>query len=766
MDFFYDRTGREINLIRQPDKFAVRLVRGRSVADAALTAPSRTLLQNSTAQTFLPEYGLQVFATKGAPDLAETTRGLRGLHTERDVQYASPVFRRAANDGFDILVSNQFSVELKDTTTDSQFSTLNQENYVTVSRRLSYAARGYVLSARDGDGDFGPVELARKYYETGLVTYATPDLIQPRVPRGAPVPANGVPPWRYSAEQWHLNTARLTEAWQYTTGADAITVAIADDGVDTDHVEFVGKVAAQFDFSAGIPDAKPKQPVDRHGTACAGVATARGLAAYGAAPGCRLMPVRFPEQMGSILEGDMFHWMADNGADVISCSWGPPDGRTGYYPLPDNVASAIHYCVTIGRGGRGIPIFWAAGNGNEQISTDGYAANPDVIAIGASTEADTKANYSDFGNELSICAPSSGDSALGQRAILTTDRTGTSGFNPDTEQPPQPDLPDQAYTNSFGGTSSAAPLAAGVAALLLSVNPALSAIDIRQVLQSTADKIGPYPYDQGRNGIFGYGRLNAAAAVAEAIRRVGVVQSATTIIGPTSAAKDGPPVEFQVNTPAGKYFAVEVATKAEFFGPEKANRTDQNFYASWSTGTLQAGSRYLLPAAPWTFLRSADRIYYRLLTSDSSNAWVNTATTTSAGEFATAPSVQLTGGAASPTPTVTAPASYSRSAAAPVFTVNPHPLFYYAVEVASQGELFAPSAAAQRTTTNYFATWNQAPSFFAEPTYQLPDDAWQALRTGPVLYFRIWANGAGGRWQQPIPSEPNGAPMQSIILTQ
>jgi subtilisin family serine protease len=770
MDSFYDRSGREISLVRQPGKLAVRLVRGRTIAN--LPRDIQTLLAGAQALAFFPEYGLQVFKIAEDGDGTATTHALRLLNAQVDVQSATPVFRRAANGGFDIIVNNQVAVELKDTTTDSQFNQLNQENRVTVVRPLPYVRRGYLLATRDGDGELGPIEVARKYFESGLVVYATPDLIQPRVPRQAPTvssrsPSNPVPAWRYQNEQWHLNAAKICDAWQVTLGVDTITIAIADDGVDIGHIEFAGKIVSQFDFSTGIPDGKPKLPQDRHGTACAGVATAKGLAAYGAAPRCRLMPVRFPEQMGSVLEGDMFHWMADNGADVISCSWGPPDGRTGYYPLPDNVASAIQYCVTNGRHGLGIPVFWAAGNGNEQISTDGYASNPDVITVGASTEADTKAPYSDFGNELSFCAPSSGDATIGQRAIVTTDRSGMAGYNPDTNPGATPDLPDIDYTDTFGGTSSAAPLAAGVAALLLSVNPGLRAIDVRDILQKTADKIGSVPYNaQGRNGIFGFGRVNARAAVDEAIRRVGApINTGISITGPAAVARDGPPLEFRISAPAGKFFAVEVAARAQLFGPEKLNRTIANFFASWGNGTLSTGVRYGLPAGAWAVLRQADVLFYRLLLSDSSTAWVNVAASTTGADFASAPSVMLTGGNVAGHPTIVGPTQYSRNAASPAFQVDVRPHFYYAVEVATQPTLFASSAAPQRSSASYFATWTRAPSFFAEPTYRLPDDVWQALKGAGALFYRVWANDAGGRWQNPVPSATNESPLPSIQLT-
>lgn len=125
------------------------------------------------------------------------------------------------------------------------------------------------------------------------------------------------------------------------------------------------------------------------------------------------------------------------------------------------------------------------------------ATHPNVIATGASTDADVRADYSQFGPQIDLVAPSSG----GWNALTTLDVLGTGGFS----------LNDT--TSSFGGTSAAASITAGVAALVLSVNPALSAVQVRDVLRGTADKIGTVAYVNGFNNEYGYGRINARAAL-------------------------------------------------------------------------------------------------------------------------------------------------------------------------------------------------------------------------------------------------------------
>ena len=151
-----------------------------------------------------------------------------------------------------------------------------------------------------------------------------------------------------------MTQARLQDAWSLTQGVAGITVAILDDGIDVGHPEFSGRVVEQRDFTAGTDDATPKSDDDNHGTACAGVAVARGLRASGAAPLCSLMAVRYPSVLGDSDEAEMFRWAADHGADVISCSWGPADGTGQSDPLPGATEAAIHYCVANGRGGKGI----------------------------------------------------------------------------------------------------------------------------------------------------------------------------------------------------------------------------------------------------------------------------------------------------------------------------------------------------------------------------------------------------------------------------
>jgi hypothetical protein len=210
-------------------------------------------------------------------------------------------------------------------------------------------------------------------------------------------------------------------------------------------------------------------------------------------------------------------WAAENGAWIINNSWGPPDGNPLFlgdeivYPLPDIVRSAIDYAADEGRGGKGCIICWAAGNGNEPLSYDGYASYHKAIAVGACTDQGLKAYYSDYGPELDVCAPSNGGKSPG---MWTTDIMGAEGYNAGGQH----GWGDTAgnYVNDFGGTSGATPVVSGVAALLLAVQGELTREEVTQQLIDTADRIGLENgrYDlNGHSNLYGKGRVNAYAAL-------------------------------------------------------------------------------------------------------------------------------------------------------------------------------------------------------------------------------------------------------------
>ncbi len=392
---------------------------------------------------------------------------------------------------------------------------------------LAYAPNGFRVRVGSSDLTRNALTVANDLYETGLCRWSHPNFLAHRSLRLVPNDP------QYS-NQWHLNNTgqgggtvgadvKAQAAWDVTTGSSSISVAVADTGIDYTHEDFnvmVGglpKVHDPRDVVHGDDDPAPLAgDADRnHGTAASGVAVAafnNGLDTAGIAPNCRFVPIQLYAESTftpNATEAAAFTWAADH-ADIMSNSWGPDNPFTA---LPDATRTAMDYCATNGRGGKGTVIFFAAGNDNQNIDQtqngtpyDSYSSYSGVIAVAASSNFDTKSGYSSFGPSIAVAACSSG----GSLGITTTDRTGVGGYSTGN------------FTNGFGGTSSACPLAAGIGALVLSVNPNLTWRQVKYVVEQSADKIdvgsGFGQYDAfGHSNYYGFGRVNAQRAVALAL---------------------------------------------------------------------------------------------------------------------------------------------------------------------------------------------------------------------------------------------------------
>lgn len=366
------------------------------------------------------------------------------------------------------------------------------------------------------------VRLAAQLATLDEVAFATPDFIS-QYRRSLPAPG-GAP----STKQWHLKLIGATRAWKHGRGKRGVVVAVLDDGIDIEHPELRTNLLRRpdpgeprdlcgrdFYLADDDPDhfnPRPKRfrtPFeemagnDIHGTCCAGVAVGRGPKAYGLAPNCRLLPVKVfhaDDLASDSRVADAIRYAAQF-ADVISCSWGGAKS-------PD-IEFALRDARAIGRKGRGAVVVCASGN-EERKQVDYPASDANAMAIGASTDGDDLAWYSNSGPQLCVVAPSNG----GARGIFTTDvSTPGRGFNTGKVAAGGA---DGLFTNDFGGTSSATPLVAGLCALILSLKPEMTPDDVRAILIASAKKIGPASAYKanGHSNKFGHGRIDAAKAVA------------------------------------------------------------------------------------------------------------------------------------------------------------------------------------------------------------------------------------------------------------
>ncbi len=336
-------------------------------------------------------------------------------------------------------------------------------------------------------------------------------------------PLQYIPDDPFFDAEWHLhNTGLYTgsvedadvdapEAWDIVTGAGVI-IAVFDTAIDISHEDL--DCVAGYDFVDDDEDPSPEldEPDYPHGTAAAGVAAAVGDNAQGvagAAFGAQIMPIRL---IGTGIDLSTvfwaFVWAVDNGADVLSNSWSLSANDCPTVPAYGSIWNAVEYATTEGRDGRGTVVVFGAGNGACDIADDGVAANPDMIVVGASLDDDTLAEYSNFGEWISVVTPSGPEFGGEHTKVRTTDVMGPDGYPAFRG--------NDNYTGTYWGTSSATPLAAGVAALLIEANPRMTYDQIKTVLEDTADKIDPVfgAYDvDGVSFHYGHGRVNAHAAV-------------------------------------------------------------------------------------------------------------------------------------------------------------------------------------------------------------------------------------------------------------
>jgi subtilisin family serine protease len=261
--------------------------------------------------------------------------------------------------------------------------------------------------------------------------------------------------------QWGLRLVGAPRAWDATRGASAVVIAVLDTGIDVVHPDLAGAAVPGRDLVNDDADPTDDQG---HGTSVGGVIAARTNNAEGQAGmcwACSLMAVKVMDFTGTgktstVAAGIV--WAVDRGARVVNLSLGSPATTTA-------LTSAVAYAST-----KNAVLVAAAGNSGVDVPF--YpAAYSDVIGVGATDEADDRYIWSNYGAWVRVSAP--GCNAAPSRG---------GGYI------------------EFCGTSSAAPIVAGIAGLALSLNPAASKGDVEQAIASSAT---PVP------GVAQFGRVTA-----------------------------------------------------------------------------------------------------------------------------------------------------------------------------------------------------------------------------------------------------------------
>ncbi|NOY60437.1 MAG: S8 family serine peptidase [Calditrichaeota bacterium] len=356
--------------------------------------------------------------------------------------------------------------------------------------------------------------LCRALQKSVTIEYAEPNYL---------FPVEAVPNDSLYSQLFHLPQIHAPEAWDVAKGDSSVVIAIIDTGVDWNHPDLAANIWRNkdevedgtdsdgngfiddirgWDFVYGVANKVPagedgirqdNNPMDfdGHGTFVAGMAAATTNNEIGVSSiswGCKIMPLRAgyhglgnPGYGYIILElaAKAFVYAADNGADVINLS------TASSQVLVD----AARYAFD-----RGVVITKSAGNDFSDIP-DPLELEPFVLTVAAVNENDEKASYSDFGDWIKICAPGGDYNGVGQEL--------TSTFFNDT------------YAHEHG-TSFAAPIVAGLAGLIKSYQPDLSAADIVFRIVETADNIDNL--NPNYAGKLGNGRINAYRALTEQVQ--------------------------------------------------------------------------------------------------------------------------------------------------------------------------------------------------------------------------------------------------------
>jgi serine protease len=435
-------------------------------------------------------------------------------------------------------------------------------------RRLrGMSGYGHVLQLQRMVSRSAAVELARRVAADPAVAFAEADLrmVPMRVPND-PMYANQ---WHYFEAAGGIN---LPAAWDRTVGSAAITVGVIDTGI-LNHVDLAGRAVAGYDFvtdatMAQDGDGRDADPSDAgdygcngstsswHGTHVAGTvgaATDNGGGVAGINWVSKIQPLRVLGRCGGYT------------SDIIDAMrWGAGIAVSG---LPTNATPSRVLNLSLGGSGscgtslqnaindvvaRGTVVVVAAGNSNVDASGTSPAGCDNVVTVAATTRTGAKASYSNYGSKVTVAAP--GGSSGG--GVLSTLNAGST----------VPAADSYAY---YAGTSMATPHVAGVASLMLSLNPALTPAQVKAALASSARAFPAGTGDDCSTARCGAGIIDAAAAL--------------NVASPQPPATPPPTARANLVLPANGGTLSASSTYNAAYPPTGANNGDRRG-ANWAAG--------------------------------------------------------------------------------------------------------------------------------------------------------------------------------------
>jgi subtilisin family serine protease len=330
-----------------------------------------------------------------------------------------------------------------------------------------------VVRVSTGSGSAAAVQAA-------LAASPVVDMVEPNRTRRASLAPNDP---RYAGQAGYLQAVRLPDAWNTTTGNDAMILAIIDSGVQQSHPDLRSRLVPGYDFVNN--DANPEDDFG-HGTMVAGIAAAstnNGQGVAGAAWQGRIMPIKVLDSQGQANDDDIaagITYAVDRGASVINLSLGGPGAS-------NTLQAAVNYATS-----RNVVVIAAAGNDGQDSDVRKRtlehfpAACAGVVAVGSTDTSGNHSPFSSYGNWIDVVAPGQANSTVG---ISTTTRN--SGYG------------------TGSGTSFSSPLVAAIAFLMRSADPNANQATIALRLIATARDLGT----PGVDSVFGSGMVDAVAAL-------------------------------------------------------------------------------------------------------------------------------------------------------------------------------------------------------------------------------------------------------------
>jgi len=394
--------------------------------------------------------------------------------------------------GLPLIAPGFLVLRLADNSNPNRVANLAQTLGFRVIRALSFTAEQRIYLIESTSPGVDVLDLSPRLLEFQDVLYAEAELV-------SHIEERTIPSDPKLDEQWQHTIVGMPAAWNHAQGS-GIRIGIIDTGFHATHPDLkdgIDRHAAGFyamNSNGPLFQAKfSKIPKSEHGTQCAGMAAARtnGIDGCGSAPCSTLVPVAVPKATSQLAMALAIGYLTDpsrevttnppSGVHVLSCSLGLPWQNL---PLASVMDDALSFAAEQGRGGLGIPIFWATDNTQVSTSGDPFTSHKHTIGIGLSNEKDL-GGFSAFGAGLDLLAPGV--------AVRTT--SGKSGFT------------------AVRGTSMATAYVAGIAALILELRPSLATDEVRDLLTGSCKQIAPSTAAGIRTDSHGFGRLQADVAI-------------------------------------------------------------------------------------------------------------------------------------------------------------------------------------------------------------------------------------------------------------